>query len=59
MAKPMIAGVSVSAATMVTRTPIAQGIPALRNIPTSAKPKPASATDTVNADPITTGATAR
>jgi hypothetical protein len=53
------AGVSVSAADMPTKTPIAHGIPVLRNIPTLARLKHANAVAMVSADPITTGATPR
>ncbi len=58
-ARLISAGVNVSAATMVARMPMAQGNPAVRNDPTWAKTRQANATDTVSADPITTGAMER
>jgi hypothetical protein len=58
-ARAMSAGVSVSAAIIVARMPTAQGIPVLRNMPTSANPSAARASEMVSAEPITTGATAR
>ena len=53
------AGVRVSEASIATRTPTAQGIPVLRNIPTSAKLSVASAAAMVSADPTMTGVTPR
>jgi hypothetical protein len=59
LAKPINAGVSVRAADMPTKTPIAQGIPVLRNMPTGARLKHANAAAIVSAEPMTTGATPR
>jgi hypothetical protein len=59
LAKPINAGVSVSAASMATKTPMAQGIPVLRNIATCASLKHANAVAMVSAEPMTTGATPR
>jgi len=53
------AGVSVSDDIIATRTPIAHGIPALRNTPMCAMLKQANAPAIVIADPAITGATPR
>ncbi len=59
IARLISAGVRVRAATMVVRIPMEQGNPALRNAPTFVNTRHASATDTVSADPMITGATER